>query len=404
MTTKEVLLNSIKKEIEKTEQDIANMFGCKIYNNEKGFTQGELYNICGKDDAVADITFRPNSESANKYGSEITVTFKYTRKERKSLEDNITSLDDITSLKAQNLMPDIDDEKAKLLSSDGFNPKDVISICVLSMTKPENKYTSSEHRKPNTLNIEFEPENNGDDIYWMYEELKMFIEKGIALCPDEMTEYYAYKLAIDRNNFTDEEKKIVFDESGKVKNKDVAYIFLSWKLECNTITTYEADFLKKLKRNSFNKKMKIINDALKDLGGLENYLKKYPQKASLLIRKVLRFRDIRYNEKGKHLLYMNLDSFIHIYLRHVEELSTKHMYSERTKFQLDESDVEIVIKHVMESLNDEYQQFKDEHPDWKFERYNDKAYYYNGDYYHIAVDKNGCLITFYKEDDKNKHK
>ena len=87
---------------------------------------------------------------------------------------------------------------------------------------------------------------------------------------------------------------------------------------------------------------------------------------------------------------------MHIYLRHVEELTIAGYYSERTKFQLDEKDVEITIKHVMTALNEEYQVFRDKYPDKQFRKYEDDAYYCNGDYYALRVEPDGRLIQFYK--------
>lgn len=104
---------------------------------------------------------------------------------------------------------------------------------------------------------------------------------------------------------------------------------------------------------------------------------KYPDKAALIVDKVLRFRQYRYNAVGRHLLYLDLDGFLHIYLRHVEELSTSGLYPERSKFQLAEKDVEIAISHVMDALNDEYQIFREDNPDRQFRKYSDQAYYYN---------------------------
>jgi hypothetical protein len=95
-------------------------------------------------------------------------------------------------------------------------------------------------------------------------------------------------------------------------------------------------------------------------------------------------------------LYLDLDGFLHIYLRHVEELTIAGYYSERTKFQLDEKDVEITIKHVMSALNEEYQEFRDKYPYKQFRKYEDDAYYCNGDYYALRVEPDGRLIQFYK--------
>lgn len=99
---------------------------------------------------------------------------------------------------------------------------------------------------------------------------------------------------------------------------------------------------------------------------------------------------------GHHLLYLDLDGFMHIYLRHVEELSTSGLYPERTKFQLEEKEVEIAIDHVMHAMNDEYQAFREKNPDRPFRKYSDQAFYYNGDYYVLRVEPDGRLTQFFK--------
>ena len=135
---------------------------------------------------------------------------------------------------------------------------------------------------------------------------------------------------------------------------------------------------------------------MKGVGGLTRFSEKYPDKAALIVDKVLRFRQHRYNAVGRHLLYLDLDGFLHIYLRHVEELSTSGLYPERSKFQLAEKDVEIAISHVMDALNDEYQIFRENNPDRQFRKYSDQAFYYNGDYYVLRVEPDGRLTQFFK--------
>lgn len=119
-------------------------------------------------------------------------------------------------------------------------------------------------------------------------------------------------------------------------------------------------------------------------------------KALLLYKKVTTFREVRYNVTGKNLLYCNFDSFLHVYLRHVEDLKVSNQFENRDKFQLHEEDVMMVMGHVMEALNDEYQKYKNEHPDGRFYRAGKMAYYYNGDYYNVYVNSDGSISTFYK--------
>ena len=63
---------------------------------------------------------------------------------------------------------------------------------------------------------------------------------------------------------------------------------------------------------------------------------------------------------------MSFKSFLHIYLRHVKELTVENQFGERSKFQLAEKDL---------------------------------TYYYNGDYYDIDILPDGQIGSFYKRID-----
>lgn len=219
---------------------------------------------------------------------------------------------------------------------------------------------------------------------------------------EEHYEYLAYRLIIEPQALTADEKKIIFDEEGRIANNDVALPYLTWKEESHRLRETDKTDLARLRYMCMMERLAKLDDALKGVGGLTKFAEKYPEKAKLIVDKVLRFREKRYNVVGKHLLYMDLNSFIHIYLRHVEELKNNQIYGERTKFQLREEDVEIVISHVLHDLNNDYQKFKDEHPDCEYRKFSDQAYYYNGDYYAIRIKPDGRLETFYKLGDRIK--
>ena len=92
MDKKEKLLKALQMEIETFEKRTLEQFGMSLYKSTEGFTQEQIYEYAGAEDRVATLRFRPNSESANLYGSLLTVVFVYTIKERKAFENDITSL------------------------------------------------------------------------------------------------------------------------------------------------------------------------------------------------------------------------------------------------------------------------------------------------------------------------
>ena len=213
-----------------------------------------------------------------------------------------------------------------------------------------------------------------------------------------MSEYLAYKLILAPDSLSEEEKKQIYNEQGRVSNKDVAWSFLNWKKKANKLTEADKQLLSKLSVNKISERLEKLDDVLKGIGGLITFTKKYPEKSKLITDKVLKFKEIRYNITGRHLLYLDLDGFLHIYLRHVRELTIEGFFAERTKFQLDEEDVLSVMYQVLTNINEEYQLFKEENPNRKYKRYNEQAIYFHGDYYRVEVGVYGRIETFFKED------
>lgn len=368
-----------------------------IFMSSGNYRQSDLYRLCGRDDYVANIEFIHDSWSYQKYGNNITVCIVYTPKERKQLENNIYALDNNYMVKAEILLHL--DEEDKLIEKEGFDVRDIATISVLPNDRVNNRYYSSEKRKLNYINVSMNASPNGEDIHWIYGFYIKLKSNDIALSPEEEWAYLAYKFLLEKESLSDSENKVIGNTNGVVTNPNVLFYILLWKESKENLTESEEKSLSKIKAEKFQIRYKKMNEVLKEMGGFWGFAKKYPEKAALLLSKAWYFQETRFSN-GKHLIYMDWDSLLHIYIRHVEELTTKHQYSERTKFQLLENDVLPVIEHILHAIDDEYQKFKDIFPDRKFSKYADQAYYLNGDYYAFRIDKDGRLETFYKLEGK----
>ena len=389
-------LQSLKFEYELL---MAEMIGAKLYKQEDGFTQAQLYAYGGRNDSVFTLSLRKESEGYRRYGSQLTVCFIYTRDERKALEENTNSLDAESYIKAKLLVSREGqcDNTADILEKDGLNTRDIIQIIVLPSVDENNTFPSKEKRTPKVLEIPFEAEGNGDDIEWIYGFLERQKEDGVGLMPEDDAIYLAYKLILEREELTEDEKRQIFNAEGKIRNREVAYHYLLWKKEAGLIKNRELMLLNRLKQDRVYRRVALVDDTLKEMGlNIEEFAKKYPESASLLYKKIMRFHDRSFNTTGRYPLYMNFKSLLHIYFRHTNEMNVGGQYANRDKFQLEEHDVITVIDIVMHQLNDEYQAFKKDHPNGRFFRAGKMAYYYNGDYYHVDVNEDGSISTFYK--------
>lgn len=397
--TFEEFLSVLKQEKDSLENQMAERFGMKIYKSADGFTQEEIYDYAGAKDCVATLTL--TQESAKEYGESLTVTFVYYQKDRIALEKDKTALNDVPNVKAKELLGELDDILHAKLLKDGIPTKDIVEMLVGPASEENNIYASSLLRKPKVLEIPIESEGNGFDIFFMYGALSSFISDGIELTPEEHNEYLAYKILLEREKLTEKEKKEIFDENGVIINQEVGYFWLLLKKAAGKLTEKNEADLKQLTQNRIAARLELANKELLNMGlSLEKLAKKYPEKVALLFSKIINFREHRYNVVGKHLLYMSFESFLHIYLRHVKELAVDNQFGERSKFQLAEKDLKATMDLVLGALNDEYQAYKDEHPNNRFFRKGNMAYYYNGDYYDVDILPDGQIGSFYKRIDK----
>ena len=393
-----MLLSILKQQMDFLERQMAERCGIKLYKSANGFTQKEIYAYAGAKDCVATLTL--SQESARVYGETLTVAFVYYQKERIALEKDKTALNDISNVKAKELLGELDSSLHAQLLKDGVPTKDIVEMLVGPETEDQNTYTSSHLRKPKVLEIPFESKGNGDDIRFMYGALCHFISDGIELTPEEHNEYLAYKIVLEPEKLTEKEKAEIFDENGKIVNQEVAYFWLMWKNNAGQLTEKNKEDLMQLAKNRIANRFELADKELENMGlSLDKLVKNYPEKANLLISRIINFHERRYNIVGKHLLYMSFKSFLHIYLRHVKELTVENQFGERSKFQLAEKDLNATMNIVLDALNDEYQKYKDEHPNNRFFRKGNMAYYYNGDYYDIDILPDGQIGSFYKRID-----
>ncbi len=393
-----MLLSILKQQMDFLESQMAERCGMKLYKSANGFTQEEIYAYAGAKDRVATLTL--SQESARVYGETLTVAFVYYQKERIALEKDKTALNDISNVKAKELLGELDSSLHAQLLKDGVPTKDIVEMLVGPETENQNTYTSSHLRKPKVLEIPFESKGNGDDIRFMYGALCHFISNGIELTPEEHNEYLAYKIVLEPEKLTEKEKAEIFDENGKIVNQEVAYFWLMWKNNAGQLTEKNKEDLMQLAKNRIVNRFELADKELENMGlSLDKLVNNYPEKANLLISRIINFHERRYNIVGRHLLYMSFKSFLHIYLRHVKELSVENQFGERSKFQLAEKDLNSTMNIVLEALNDEYQKYKDEHPNNRFFRKGNMAYYYNGDYYDIDILPDGQIGSFYKRID-----
>jgi hypothetical protein len=143
--------------------------------------------------------------------------------------------------------------------------------------------------------------------------------------------------------------------------------------------------------------MTILKQELQNAGS--SMAKLYNQNKGLcnyLLKGTLKYLPDRLNYIKNKPIYLEWNGYLHVFIRHVEEFKIKNAYEGKDKFLWDPRDVMTVIKHVIESVDDEVQQFWKENPGQRFSKYGAQSLYFEGDYYTFHIESDGRLSTFHR--------
>lgn len=362
------------------------------------YTLEETYLLVGREDKTAGLTLRYGSDSFKKYGEFITVVFLYTQKEREEMDKIVQNQPFKLSglLKARALVHELDKEKIKLLETEGIHSDDIVEI--LYFTAPQkNTFHSKEKRTIKKLTIPMTTLPKGRDLDWMYGFSKRLVKDDVGLSPQERAFYLAGKFYYEQDALTDDEINEIFPTEDSIMAEEIEQEFLGIKYMREEISEPEkkraAELIGKKERHRTNLLDKYLQQAGSSLKKLatENI-----DKAVELFSKVSRFKDRRLNALGKLPIFIDLDSFLHIYMRHVEEMQVNAHFEHKDNFQWNEEDVLSVMEHVIEKYNSEIQDFFSKSPDKRYSRYGSHSAYYQGDYYTFHIEPTGRVSTFHK--------
>lgn len=361
------------------------------------YTLEEIYLSVGREDKTAGITFRYDSPSYNLYGSHIAVVFNYTQAERLSMDEVIkaSEFSQTGYLKAKYLGHELSQDLVDKLSNEGINSEDMVEILYFMHSKP-NTFHSKELRSIKTMKIPMSTQQKGGDFDWMYGFAKRQVRDDIGLSPHQRYFYLGAKLYFEPDELIEEEVNQIYIEGMKM-DEEIEYQFLFIKIIREDITEDEKKRLGLLLREKHKAAFALVDQYLNQAGsGVKRLAAKNMDKLVELFGKVAEFKDVKLNVGGTKAIYLDVHSYLHIYMRHVEEMKVNKHFEHKDNFQWKEEDVFSVIKHVIQDANDDIQAFFLENPEGRYSRYGGMSLYFEGDYYTFHIEKDGRVSTFHK--------
>jgi len=361
------------------------------------YTIEEIYASVGKEDKTAGLTFKFESDTYNTFGQFITVVFLYTQKEREAMDKLIQNnpWNNHGYVRAKFLGLDLEKEKLTVQSEKGINSEDISEILYFK-TPSKNTFHSEDKREIHKIEVPMKSQSKGRDFDWMYGFSKKQVNDGIGFSPRERAFYLGGKIYYEPDELTNEEKQEIYQEDRTLDVK-IEWELLQIKYIREEISDEEKKRLAELYGIMKSESFDILNKYLQDAGSsLKKLAKENIDQAAELLMKVMQFKERRFTVMSKYPIYIDLDSYLHIYMRHVEEFQVTKHFEDKDNFQWNEEDVFTVMGHVLKAVEKEYDIFREKNPNKRYSRYGDYSMYFEGDYYTFHIETNGRISTFHK--------
>lgn len=364
------------------------------------YSKESIYKYSGQFDKIVIVTFWRNTESFKKFGEYIIGKFYYTHKERIAIQNLIendmnSNTDGYIKFKPSDT-PKLSDQNIALLDTIGLLSSDIIEILQFSNLE-DNKFAQTEIRQlpePIIINSAFKDEDEEDLMIWLNNQR---IKSGFKLIPEEIKKHNAilfrkYEKEIrDSDNLND----FIDSKTGEIKT-ELKYYYLNSKYFNDQMSELESEELKKLIQQKAKEAVETLSKELKKSTDHWNNIGiNYKRGVSILVQLITSFETERICNV-KFPIWWDLEKFLHIYMRHVNETQIGERFETKTVFQYKLNDIKDLIKAVLEKTEKEINEHFEKYPDKDFFRIGERAVYYSGDFYSIQIEKSGRLIRFHK--------
>jgi len=394
---REFLITQIKyyeSELRKFKEEIEKQLSEKFQ-----FSVEELYAMYGQfDNKYISIEFHKFSESAKKFGRNISGVLTYYKEERENLENaisqaNVPRTNGLVKIDCSN-DERLSDEQKKELLNNGFISGDIYEVLALNYPTIKSYKQSGIKEIPNTITVKFDPTDFDINLayYWLYSQK---IKNGYILIDEEIAKFCGLSLYLKpgSDNY-DYVKTNCFDENGN-KLPKVRFYELEAKFYANDINKEEIIEFDNLLKSRNTERIKAVKKEIKKSTNktFEQFKIEYPEIYSEIQKSIVHFQteSLEYQEVVTPI-YWDFESFLHIYLRHCDELAIEGHFEDKTKFQYSQKDIKRILKIAIEKIKPRINERLKEGKDFRI--YGDKSVYFNGNYYSLHILANGRVAAF----------
>jgi hypothetical protein len=361
------------------------------------FNYSDLYELIGKDNYMATFIFKENSKALKQYGKNVTGIIFYSKNEFNDLKDNDGSIikNEPDKFYIDSPFYEMGQKKREELKYyEGILVSDIKSISFRSVKRKNKYHDSGEKIVPNVIYIPYEDDKRTDVDILYQNYIASKLNSGTELIQYEKEKFIGITLGINNGRI---DSRILTHlgfniESVKICS-NIWYFIYKTKERRKTITDEEKIKLNDLIFIRLGKNIEKLFHEIKRSGVKMGELSKSSQPLLTVIQALENFEPsiLLY---GRKQIYWDIDSYIHIVLRHIKQLQIGN-FKNKSSFPYKFEDLEILIEQVLRKIEDEVKRHFDERPGIDFKRVGKMSVLFNNDYYCIQIDKEGRLITMY---------
>ena len=363
------------------------------------FSVEEIYAIYGQyDSKYLTIELHKFSESAAKFGRSISGVIFYLKTEREELEkviagENVPRTNGMIKIDCSKHDKLNDAQKAEL-SQVGFKSGDIYEVLALNLPNVKSYNQSGYKEIPNTITVNFDPSDFDPNraYLWLYSRR---IKNGDILIEEEWSKVCGLSLylqpgsekldLIQQHGFQDGQKKSL-----------VRFYELEAKLYATDITGEEIFEFNDLLKSRRVERTEAIKTEIKRSTNkkIEEFEEQYPQIYTELQKSIVQFEpeSLEYYDIATPI-YWDYENYLHIYLRHCDDLAIEGHFENKTKFQYNQKDIKRILKIAIEKLKYQINDKMKEGKEFRVHGY--KALYFNGNHYSLHILSNGRVAAFH---------
>jgi len=358
------------------------------------FHYQDLYEIVGCNQYMTTLQIKVDSESYKQFGSTVLGVIHYDYIGLKTLESSLINGTELADTKVRIDSPDrsLSLHQKSDLKYCGLKISDIEKISFLPCKKEIEKHKTGEKKVPNV--IEIKVNCSGMDVDILNQNyLASKISSGTKLVQYEKEQFIGITLAFN---------------DGRIDSRILKHLGFSEHDLKNNLNIWNQLYQVKERRSQLSELDERNYREVKSILSLEKMIKAVKELSvsgfdcegeseKIILREI--FESIETFSPsillhGEPQVYWDVDSYIHIALRHVKDYQIGN-FKDKTPFPYKAGDLNSLIEMILHRLKDELKQHLSKGSGKDFTRHGKMAIFFNGDHYHLRINSDGRLTQFH---------